>query len=279
MAGEYRLYHELAQWWPVISPVEEYAEDSAIIRAALSTAAATVGEVLDLGSGGGHVAAHLARDFELTLVDASPQMLALSRRLNPGCRHVEADMRTLRLGEEFGAVLVHDAVDYMTSVGDLRAVITTAFVHCRPGGVAVFVPDHVADTFRPRRATGGGSDRAGRRAEFRERTWDPDPTDDWVQAEYEFLLRSGGDVRVVRETHRLGAFSRATWFRLLAEAGFVSPRPDLDGDVAVWARGTGAPDTAGGVAPDTAGGVAPDNLFIGHRPGSGEPDRPAGHIA
>ncbi len=68
------------------------------------------------------------------------EMLEVSRRLNPECEHRQGDMRTLRLGRTFGAVLVHDAVDYMTSEADLRRAIDTAFVHCRPGAVAVFIP-------------------------------------------------------------------------------------------------------------------------------------------
>lgn len=56
-------------------------------------------------------------------------------------------MRDLRLGRSFGAVLIHDAIVYMTSVADLRAAIATAFVHLRPGGVALFVPDIGRDDF------------------------------------------------------------------------------------------------------------------------------------
>ena len=56
-------------------------------------------------------------------------------------------MLTIRLGRVFDAVLVHDAVDYVTCQADLRQVIGTAFAHCRPGGIAVFVPDHTAETF------------------------------------------------------------------------------------------------------------------------------------
>ena len=48
------------------------------------------------------------QELELTLVDRAPAMLALSRRLNPGCRHVLGDMLSLRLGETFDAVLVLD---------------------------------------------------------------------------------------------------------------------------------------------------------------------------
>jgi len=34
----------------------------------------------------------------MTLTDLSPQMLTMSRELNPECAHVQGDIRTLRLG-------------------------------------------------------------------------------------------------------------------------------------------------------------------------------------
>ena len=140
----YRLYGELAEWWPLISPPGEYAAEAGYLASVFSEAAIGVREVLDLGSGGGHVAAHLKERFSLTLVDLSEDMLAVSRRLNPECAHLPGDMRTLRLGRQFDAVLVHDAIDYVTTRGELRQVIGTAFAHCRPGGIAVFVPDLLA---------------------------------------------------------------------------------------------------------------------------------------
>jgi hypothetical protein len=137
----------------------------------------------------------------------------------------------------------------MTSQADLRQVIETAFAHCRSGGIALFVPDHVAETFRAGGGYGGGGDASGRRARFRERTWDPDPADTWVQAEYEFVLREAdGTAEVVRETHRLGLFGRDTWLGLLAGAGFEADA-ELD-------------------AGDPPGDRAPHNLFTGRRPGS-----------
>lgn len=227
--SEYQLYQDLAEWWPVISPPGEYAEEAERLAAMFGSAAEPIREVLDLGCGGGHVAVHLKDQLALTLVDLSEQMLSVSRQLNPECPHVLGDMRTVRLGRLFDGVLVHDAVDYMTTEIDLRQVIETAFAHCRPGGIAVFVPDYTAETFRAQTGIGGGRDRSGRQASFRERDWDPDPADDWIQADYEFqLFDSDGSVRVVSETHRLGAFSEKTWMRLLTEAGFdpeSGPRP------------------------------------------------------
>ncbi len=244
---DYRLYGELAGWWPLISPPAEYAEEASYLAAVLSsTAAIGVHDVLDLGSGGGHVAVYLRDRFALTLTDISDDMLAVSRRLNPRCRHVRGDMRTMRLPRQFDAVLTHDAVDYVTTRHDLALVIATAFAHCRPGGIAVFVPDYVKDDFRALTGGGGGGDGTGRRATFREQTWDPDPADDWVQAEYEFILREAdGAVQVIKEIHRLGTFSREVWRRLLTGAGFVIG-PGFDGR--------------------SLPGKPPANLFIGHRP-------------
>ncbi len=258
---EYRLYRELAGWWPLISPPGEYAAEAACLAGVFAEAAVRVRDVLDLGSGGGHVAVHLKNRFSLTLVDLSEDMLAVSRQLNPECAHLPGDMRTLRLGRLFDAVLVHDAIDYVTTREELRQVIATAFAHCRPGGIALFVPDHLAETFRSGSGGGGGSDASGRQGSFREWTWDPDPSDDWVQAEYEFTLRDAdGTTEVVKETHRLGAFRRRTWLRLLAAGGFEA-EARIGADVT-------AGDPAGG---DGGGGGYtvghwPRHLFIGRRP-------------
>jgi len=252
-AEQYRLYGELASWWPLISPPDEYAHEAAYLAAVLSsTAAIGVHDVLDLGSGGGHVAFHLRDQFRLTLTDISAGMLAVSAALNPRCRGVQGDMRTMRLPERFDAVLAHDAIDYVTNAADLAQVIETAYVHCRPGGIAVFVPDYVKDDFRSLTGSGGGGDDgSGRHARFTEQTWDPDPADDWVQAEYEFILtEADGTVHVIKEQHRLGAFSRDAWRRLLTSAGFA---------VGSGYEGRSLP------------GKPPANLFVGHRPLASSP--------
>jgi SAM-dependent methyltransferase len=247
-AGEYRLYRELAEWWPLLSPVEEYAADAASLERVFTSGPAPVKTVLDLGSGGGHVALHLAGRFDLTLVDRSEEMLRVSRRLNPGCEHIQGDMLTLRLGRFFDAVLVHDAVDYIITEPDLLKVMQTAFEHCRPGGIAVFAPDHSVDSFRPGTGGGGRSDDAGNQASFRESTTDPDPADEWIECEYEFTLRSADRTEeVVRETHRLSAFRESTWMRVLRAAGF-EPEP---GNVARLYAGPAAEGL--------------QNLFVGHR--------------
>jgi trans-aconitate methyltransferase len=156
-----QFYGTLAEWWPVLSPVEEYAEEAAELRQLILEHRPHARTLLELGSGGGHVAHYLKQRFDCCLTDVSAEMLAVSRRLNPECVHVQGDMRTLDLGRTFDVVLAHDAVDYMTSEADLERVCNTAWRHLRPGGLVMFVPDAVAETFEPggdaRRHTGGGA--------------------------------------------------------------------------------------------------------------------------
>jgi hypothetical protein len=206
----------------LISPPDEYTEEATFMAGVLASAGVPAGgELLELGSGGGHNAVHIKASFSMTLVDLSDDMLAVSRRLNPECEHIQGDMRAVRLGRQFDAVLVHDAIDYMTTEADLRRAIATAFVHCRPGGVALLVPDHIAEAFEPSTDHGGTDGADGSAVRFLYWAWDPDPSDTWILTEYAFVLREAtGDVRTVHETHRTGLFGRDTWLRLVADAGF-----------------------------------------------------------
>lgn len=229
--NELRFYGELARWWPLISPPEDYVDEAADIATLLDRAEGGCRTVLELGSGGGHNAVHLAHRFELTLVDLSEDMLAVSRRLNPDLDHVLGDMRDVRLGRVFDAVLVHDAIDYMLTETDLAAAMATARAHLRPGGVAVFLPDHTAEWFLESSDHDGTDGDDGRAVRYLEWSWDPDPTDTTVLTEYAFVLREAdGTVRTVHETHETGLFPEATWMRLLAAAGFDAEAVPEDTD-------------------------------------------------
>ncbi len=218
-----RLYGELADWWPLVSPAQDYAPESAAYRALLEDACAPA-TVLELGSGGGHVASHLKAHCELTLVDLSPGMLDVSRALNPECEHVQGDMRDVRLGRTFDAVFAQDALMYLRTEEDLRAAVATAAAHCRPGGAVLLAPDWTAETFRAG-CSQGGADGVGRALRWLEWTHDRDPDDGVFETEYAFLLREGEQpVRTVHDHHVLGLFPAATWEAACRAAG-LEPEP------------------------------------------------------
>ena len=215
-----KMYSELADWWPLLSDVEEYAEEAAVFRDLLIAHQPATRTILELGSGGGNNAAHLKEWFSLTLSDLSEDMLEVSRGLNPECVHVQGDMRTLRLGKCFDAIFVHDAIMYMATEEDLYRVFETAMAHCRDGGVALFAPDWVTETFEPKTGNGGhdGEDRALRYLEW---VHDPDIEDTVYCTEYAIVLWSREEgSRVVYDHHEEGIFPKETWLELLRNAGF-----------------------------------------------------------
>ena len=222
------IYRDLAPWFHLLTPPEHYEDDAAAVLGFLRERVdGPLETLLELGSGGGNTASHLRQDLRLTLTDLSPRMLEISRTINPDTEHLPGDMRTLRLGREFDAVLIHDAICYMTSEPDLRAALTTAYAHLRPGGVAVFMPDHVRESFEPATDHGGedappGADGGpGRGLRYLEWTTDPDPTDTTYQVDYAVLLRhTDGSVEVYHDRHLEGLFPRQTWLKLLADIGF-----------------------------------------------------------
>jgi trans-aconitate methyltransferase len=217
-----KMYTELASWWHLLSPPGEYADEFEFFRQVLLNAGLDSSPtLLELGCGGGNNAFYLKALFtHVTLTDLSPEMLEASRSLNPECEHIQGDMRTLRLERHFDVIFIHDAIDYMTTLPELQQAIVTAYLHCKPGGLALLVPDHVRETFQP--STGhGGTDGAGRALRYLEWSYDPDENDTLYTVEYAYLLREDRKpVRVAHETHICGLFPRAEWLHALRQVGF-----------------------------------------------------------
>lgn len=226
-----KLYQELANWWQLFSPVEEYADEAAsfieILRENCQSSCRTV---LELGSGAGSNAFYLKKEFELTLVDLSPEMLAVSRQINPECKHLVGDLRSVRLDRRFDAVFIHDAICYMTTEDDLRRAIATAFIHCKPGGAAVIAPDYVRETFKPSTEHGGRDGAADENRSLRWLMWTLDANFDATTyaVHFAFLLKEGGAVSVEHDQHTEGLFARETWRRLFVEVGFEPPKIIVD---------------------------------------------------
>ena len=184
--------------------------------------------------GGGHNLSHLTADFEAEAVDLSPRMLEHSRRLNPDVRHHLGDMRTVRLGSVFDAVLIHDAVSYMLTEDDVRAASTTARFHLRPGGLLLVAPDLVRENFedgmvlrwpiRPPATTDGIE------VAVEERITDPEPTDTVIESLITYTITEGGSRRVETDVHFSGLFSLDVWITLMEECGFHTQVLPLPGD-------------------------------------------------
>ena len=133
-------------------------------------------------------------------------------------------MRTFSLGRTFDAVLMDDAISYMTCLADFEAAFRTASAHLIPGGVLVATPDVTAETFRQNRTIATPATRTNTEAEFDvvfiENVYDPDPADEHYETTILYLIRDHGRLRIETDHWRMGLFSLDTWRRVLREAGF-----------------------------------------------------------
>jgi SAM-dependent methyltransferase len=215
------MYSDLAPWFHLLTHPSDYSDEAAFVsRVVDEVVEGPARTLLELGSGGGNNASHLKQRFTCTLTDISPEMLALSRTLNPECEHLEGDMRTLRLGRTFDVVFAHDAISYITTEGDLRLTIETAAVHTRPGGVVVLTPDATAEIFRPRTDHGGHDGDDGRSLRYVEWIHTPEAGGTTYVTDYAILLREPeADTRIVHDRHVLGLFPESTWQRLIDATG------------------------------------------------------------
>ena len=224
---ENRLYNDLAHLWPLLDPPEDYTEEAYFWRQALREKLGPGRHsVLELGVGGGHLLSHLTDDVQAAAVDISPRMLANSKALNPGVEHHLGDMRSVRLGRRFQAVLIHDAISYMLTEEDLAATFATARSHLHPGGILITVPDWFTETF-----SGTTIDHRRRIVDDVEFTYiqystDLDPSDSTVETVFVYFIKKEGRLEVETDRHVTGLFPLATWQSLLAQAGFeVETRP------------------------------------------------------
>jgi hypothetical protein len=84
-------------------------------------------------------------------------------------------------------------------------------------------PDYLRENYRDGcEIEPGGYDDEDRSMRYMEWHFDPDPTDTHYEVHFAIMLRRGksAEVEVIHDHHRFGLFARATWLRLLEDAGF-----------------------------------------------------------
>ena len=220
-----RMYDDFAHLWPLVSMPQEYAEEAGywrdVLRAKLGPGRH---EILELGVGGGHNLSHLTGEFAATAVDISEKMLAQCHDVNPDVPLHVGDMRTVRLGKKFKAVLVHDAIGYMLTEADLRQAFTTAAEHLEPGGVFVTAPDHFRETFHSPCVEHTTNSDGQTEVTLIQYEYDPDPNDTMTETLMFYLIRTKQGLRVEQDRHLLGLFPLEVWLELMREVGFTAEK-------------------------------------------------------
>jgi SAM-dependent methyltransferase len=229
-----RLYDDLAWTWPIISAKENYVHEAETFITVLRTCARRkVETLLHLGCGGGHLDHALKAHLAVTGVDVSEAMLSLARRLNPEVAYLAGDMRTVRLGVTFDAVMVADSIDYMLSEDDLRAAFVTAFTHLKPGGAFCTYAEETRDRFHQNRTRLSVRSQNDAEIVFIENAYDPNPADTTYENVFVYLIRRDGRLQIETDHHLGGLFPVATWLRLLGETGFEVAQLTFDDEESI----------------------------------------------
>lgn len=218
---ERRLYGDLAWTWPIISPVENYIEETELYSKLIKKhSKIEVKTLLHLGCGGGHNDYTFKKHFKVTSVDISENMLTLAKKLNPEVNYQYGDMRTIRLEEKFGAVTILDSINYIKTVEDLQRTFITTYEHLKPGGVFLTFVEQITGQFKQNNTTCSTHSQGDVEITFIENYYDPDPTDTNYEATFIYLIRVGGKLEIYSDRHLCGIFKLETWLECLKATGF-----------------------------------------------------------
>jgi SAM-dependent methyltransferase len=204
---------------------KDYAGEAEHVRTLIARYSPAARSVLDLGCGTGCHALLLAEGgMAVEGVDLSPEMLAVARSHPSAVAFHQGDIRTIRLGRTFDAVVsLFHVISYQTGNEDLRAAFATAREHLDPGGVFIFDcwygPAVLTDrpVVRVRRLEDDASAVT--------RIVEPvmQANGNLVDLHYEVQVRdkASGEIESFRETHRMRYLFRPEIEIFLEEAGMV----------------------------------------------------------
>jgi len=216
-----RLYHDLSWIWPIVSPPEDYVEETEFFcRVINEEAKLNVRSLLHLGCGGGRNDFTFQKNFAVTGVDISEEMLELAKKLNPASEYILGDMRSIRLDRTFDCVAALDSVNYMKTEEELNQLFQTAYEHLNPGGVFITVVEESRERFKQNRTISSTHAFDDTQVTFIENSFDPNPNDDHFDMTFIYLVRKKGNFEIHTDSHIWGVFKMDTWRQLLKTTGF-----------------------------------------------------------
>jgi SAM-dependent methyltransferase len=228
--GAYSKYYDL------LYRDKDYAGEARYIHELIAKHRPGAKTLLDLGCGTGKHAALLAeRDYSVTGVDLSEEMLSVARAAQPGKSFFQGDVRSVRLGQTFDVVLsLFHVMSYQRTNADLLAALRTLREHLAPGGLFVFDcwygPAVLTD--RPQTRIKRLEDASIAVTRLAEPVLYPN--DNLVDVNYQVFIRDkqSGAVEELRETHTMrylfapevSLLLEAAGLRLIELSEFMSQR-------------------------------------------------------
>lgn len=217
------LFGRYSHYYDLLYAEKDDAAEAAYVIGLLGRCGLPSGDLLEFGCGTGrHACQFAAAGYRVTGVERSPGMLARARSC-PGFTLVGRDIRDLRLGRHFHAVVaLFHVLSYQIENADVVATLASAAAHLEPGGLFLFDVWYspAVLTLRPQVRVQRVADK--RLALTRLAEPKVFANENRVDVRYTLYAqdRKTGAVEVVEETHPMRHFSLPELDLFAAAAGF-----------------------------------------------------------
>lgn len=205
------------------------------LRRRLAAAGHDAGTVVDLGCGGGTLAAAVHdAGYAVLGIDLSPAMIALARARVPGARFVEGSIWDTDLPPAVAVTAIGEVVNYAADaragLDQLARLFARVHAALEPGGVFLF---DVATPGRggPSGSRSGFTDTGAYTMHFRAHETTDDHGEAVLERRMVLFTRDDDVYRRSDEVHHLRLYPASTVTDMLAAAGFRSTRLVAYGDL------------------------------------------------
>jgi len=114
-------------------------EPAFFLKELINKYSSNVISLLELGCGTGSILEVLSRDYDVTGVDLSEEMLKIARRKNAGVSLSKQSIVDFKLNKKFDAIIcVYDTVNHLTKFSDWKKLFENIYKHLNQSGIFLF---------------------------------------------------------------------------------------------------------------------------------------------
>ena len=212
------MFKKTQAYYDAVYTYKDYRAEAKALHAIIARNNRSGGrDLLDVACGTGKHLAQLKGRYRCRGLDLDEGMLRVARKRLAQVPLHRADMRSFDLGRSFDAVVcLFGSIGYGQSRASLDGTLKTFAHHTKPGGVVIVEPWILRADFRRGRAgiQVGKADGVSVARAFRTEARGATST-----LHFHYLVASGGKLHSMRESHRLGLFSRAEYEAAFRRAG------------------------------------------------------------
>ena len=114
-------------------------EPAFFLKDLINKYSSNVTSVLELGCGTGGILEVLSRDYDVSGVDLSEEMLKIARRKNPNVSFSKQSIVDFKLDKKFDAVIcVYDTINHLTKFSEWKKLFRNVYKHLNQSGIFLF---------------------------------------------------------------------------------------------------------------------------------------------